>query len=353
MCGLTSSDTVSLTDPSYARFPLLPQVQSGDTADVYFLRSRQVLRHLRENPQVGMEIFPSNAGVCCGISQVAQLLSDAGFDGEMWALPEGEWVGPDEAAVELLGRYDSFGVYETAMLGILASCSGWATAAREVVNAAAPVPVISFGARHVHPNVAGIMDYAAVVGGCTGCSTPLGATLTGGHPSGTMPHAYILIAGDTVRAAEAFDQVMSEDVPRIVLVDTFQDEAVESLRVASALQERLQGVRLDTASERGGVTPALVREVRARLDLSGFTGVQIVVSGGVTPERIRQFVEADAPVDSYGVGSYITAARPIDYTGDIREIEGQPVSKRGRIPGLQRSGRLKRLLPLASRSGQE
>lgn len=159
-----------------------------------------------------------------------------------------------------------------------------------------------------------------------------------------MPHAYILIVGDTVQAAEAFDQAMDDAVPRVVLVDTFQDEAVESVRVAQALADRLQGIRLDTPSERGGVTASLVREVRARLDLAGFRHVQIAVSGGVTPERIIRFRESQAPVDMYGVGSYITAAMPIDYTGDIREIEGRPVSKRGRIPGMQRHGRLQRIL---------
>jgi nicotinate phosphoribosyltransferase len=77
--------------------------------------------------------------------------------------------------------------------------------------------------------------------------------------------------------------------------------------------------------------------------MGGHTHVQILVSGGVTPQRIRGFQDAGAPVDGYGVGSYITAASPIDYTGDIREIEGQPVAKLGRLPGMQRHSRLKRV----------
>jgi nicotinate phosphoribosyltransferase len=245
--------------------------------------------------------------------------------------------------MEIFGPYLEFGIYETALLGALASCTGWATAAREVVEAAGDTPVISFGARHVHPNVAGIVDYAAVVGGCQGCSTPLGAALTGTVASGTMSHAYVLIMGDTVRAAEAFHQVMPPEIPRIVLVDTFQDEAVESPRVADALRRNLDGIRLDTASERGGVTPGLVKEVRARLDLAGHEHVEILVSGGITPERIKRFRESRAPVDGYGVGSYITAASPIDYTADIREIEGRPVAKLGRLPGMQRNKRLSRV----------
>ena len=99
-------------------------------------------------------------------------------------------------------------------------------------------------------------------------------------------------------------------MPRIVLVDTFKDEAEEALRVAHALGDRLYGIRLDTPSERGRVTADLVHEIRARLDQAGFEHVQITVSGGLNPERIAYFKEAGAPVDSYAVGSYISGATP-------------------------------------------
>lgn len=323
-------------------FPFLHQVLTGETADVYFLRSQQILSDLSINPEVGFLIFPGRDAYVCGVEAVAQLLRQVGFGGEMLAVREGEFLHRGQPAVILRGHYDAFGVYETAILGTLASCSGWTTAAREVVDAAGPVPVISFGARHLHPNVAPIMDYAAIQGGCATCSTPLGAALAGTTPSGTMAHAYILMLGDTVRAAREFDRVVSPDIPRIVLVDTFQDPAVESVRVADALGDTLHGIRLDTPGERGGVTPALVKEVRARLDSVGHGNVQIIVSGGVTPDRIRGFAAAAAPVSAYGVGSYISSAAPVDFTGDVREIEGQPVAKLGRIPGIPPSPHLDR-----------
>ena len=131
-----------------------------------------------------------------------------------------------------------------------------------------------------------MLDYAAIVGGCVGASTPAGARLAGLAPTGTMPHSLVLIFGDTVEAALAFDRHIGPDVPRIVLVDTFKDEAEEALRVAHALGDRLYGIRLDTPSERGRVTADLVHEVRARLDQEGFQHVKIVVSGGLNPERI-------------------------------------------------------------------
>ena len=218
------------------------------------------------------------------------------------ALEDGDAIAPKEIALRITARYRAFGLYETAMLGMLAQSTGWATAARECVAVAAPLPVISFGARHVHPDITDVLDYAAIVGGCVGASTPAGARLAGLSPTGTMPHSLVLIIGDTVKAAEAFDRDLEPDVPRIVLVDTFKDEAEESLRVAHALGDRLYGIRLDTPSERGRVTPDLVREVRARLDQAGFGHVKIVASGGLTPERIQVFKDAGAPVDSYAVG---------------------------------------------------
>jgi len=153
----------------------------------------------------------------------------------------------------------------------------------------------------------------------------------------------VLIFGDTVRAAEAFDRDMPPDVPRIVLVDTFKDEAEEALRVAHALGDKLYGIRLDTPSERGRVTADLVTEIRARLDQEGYGHVTIVVSGGLTPDRIRYFKDKGAPVDSFAVGSYISGATPIDFTGDIKVIDGRPIAKRGRIPGVTESPRLKQL----------
>jgi len=224
---------------------------------------------------------------------------------------------------------------------MLAQSTGWATAARECVEAAAPEPVVSFGARHVHPDITDVLDYAAIVGGCVGASTPAGARLAGLAPTGTMPHSLVLIFGDTVEAALAFDRDLGAEVARIVLVDTFKDEAEEALRVAHALGDRLYGIRLDTPSERGRVTPDLVKEIRARLDLEGFGHVKIVISGGLTPERMRVFKDQAAPVDSFAVGSYISGATPIDFTGDIKEIDGRPIAKRGRIPGVTPSARLK------------
>jgi nicotinate phosphoribosyltransferase len=337
-----------VTSIPHTRRPLSSAVLSADSADVYFKNAEEILEAENLDPIVAMEVFARRDAILCGIDEakslLAKVLADAAIDdARVEALADGDVIAPKEVVLRIRARYRSFALYETAILGLMAQMTGWATAARQCVDAAAPQPVISFGARHVHPDVSHALDYAAIVGGCVGASTPAGARLAGLAPTGTMPHSLVLIFGDTVRAAQAFDQHMPGDVPRIVLVDTFRDEAEEALRVAEALGDRLYGIRLDTPVERGRVTPALVEECRSRLDQAGHHNVRIIVSGGMTPERIGEFKQYGAPVDSYAVGSYIAGARPVDFTGDLKEIDGKPIAKRGRIPGLTNSPRLQPL----------
>ncbi len=327
-------------------WPIPQNWLDGETADIYFMRTVEILKKEGANPVVTMEVFPRQDGILCGIEEVKSLLTQVlpADRSEVWALEQGERFRRKEIALRITAPYQSFGLYETCYLGILAHCSGWATAARECVQAARGIPVLSFGARHVHPSVVAVMEYSAIVGGCTGCASTAGAHLAGIQPVGTIPHALIIIMGSTAAATLAFDREMPPDVPRIALVDTFEDEVRESVTVAKAMEGRLQGVRLDTPSERGSVTADLIKEVRAWLDLEGFNEVRIVVSGGLDPDRIRRFLEEDAPVDLFAVGSYISNARQIDFTADIHEVDGKPIAKRGRMPGVTPNSRLKRIL---------
>jgi nicotinate phosphoribosyltransferase len=335
--------TVRVPSP---RFEIPASWLNGETADVYFPRTVEILKKERVNPMATMEVFPRRAGILCGIEEVKALLAAVlpKGNGEVWALSQAESFDTKEVVLRIKAPYQSYGTYETAYLGILSHCSGWATAARECVHAAQGIPVISFGARHVHPSVVGIMEYSAIVGGCNGCASAAGAKLAGIKPIGTIPHALIIILGSTAKATLAFDKHMPPEVPRIALVDTFEDEVRESVTVAKALRRKLQGVRLDTPSERGRVTADLVKEVRAWLDLEGFKEVKIVVSGGIDPERIRYFIGERAPVDIFAVGSYISDARPIDFTADLHEVDGKPIAKRGRMPGITPNARLKRVM---------
>lgn len=313
------------------------EILAGHTTDIYFVKTLELLRASgRASTPVVAEIFCCREGVFAGTPDLLRLLGDAPLRVE--ALPEGSPFRPKEVLVRIEGSYEAFGMYETVILGMLASSSGWATAASLCVEAARGKPVLCFGARHVHPAVAPVMERAALIAGCSGASCILGARMAGRQPQGTIPHAAILIVGDTVELARLYDDYLPEGEARTILVDTFKDEAEEALRVARSLKGRLAGIRLDTPGERGGVTPSLVEEIRARLDLEGFPDVAIFVSGGLDPDRIALLSQVGA--DGFGVGSYIAHATPRDMTMDLKVIDGRPVAKRGRIPGRIANERL-------------
>ena len=327
-------------------FEVKRPVLVGDTADVYLQRTLTILRNESINPDVAMEFAPQRAGVFCGVSEVktllARVLPETGR--EVWALEEGAAVEAGEVALRVKAPYSSIGLYETAISGALSSGTAWATAARECVDAADGTPVVSLGARHVHPNVVADMDYAAIVGGCVSCSTIQGARLAGVTPAGNMPHSLPILVGGSVAAMQAFDTHMPQEVPRIALVDTFRDEAEESLNVARAMGDKLRGVCLATPPERGGVTIELVREVRSRLDQADFRHVEIMVTGGFTPNRVREFVAAEVRVNIFGVGAYIATAPSNTFSTEIQEIDGRPFARRGRIPGVTANPRLDRVI---------
>ncbi len=339
------------------QFDIRPSIIRGDPADAYLHWTKEVMRLESLNPKVLVDFVPAREGIVCGMEEVKSLLqnvlpkqeTDSGVElldneAEVWGLEEGDEIMPGEPVLRIIANYASFAIYETSICGILSSSSGWATAARECVKAAGDKTVIGYGARHIHPNVAHILDYASVLGGCSSASTLLGSRQSGRNPFGNMPHSLPLIFGDTVVAAQAFDRHLGMEIQRIVLVGTFGDEGEEALKVSQALRDKLRGIRIDTPSERGGVTPTMVGELRARMDQMNFKHVEIYISGGLNPTRIKEFQDLNSPVNGYLVGSYISGASPNDFTADIREIEDKAVAKRGRIPGKLDGPRLDRII---------
>ncbi len=317
------------------------EIEKGLTTDIYFIRALEILEYLKlDNTCVTAEIFARKEGIFAGVQEAYNLLKNKKIN--LWSLNEGDYFSSKETVMRIEGPYNQFGFLETVILGILASSSAWATAARECREAAKDKKIICFGSRHIHPAVAPVMERAAIIGGMDGASCILGAKLMKQEPQGTIPHTVIIITGDTVKAAKAYNECSPKNVSRVILIDTFKDETEESIRVANALGKDLLGVRIDTPSERGGVSPDLVREVRVRLDQAGFPDVKIFVSGGITPERIK-LLNKEA-VDVFGVGSYISDASPIDMTLDIKEVEGKPMAKRGRIPGKIENKKLVKII---------
>ena len=310
------------------------EILAGKVTDIYFQRALEVLnaKNMRKSVKAEFVVkrFPMNYpwAILAGLDEALSLLSNLPV--KVKAMPEGSVFYQNEPVMVIEGTYQDFAIHETAILGFLCQASGIATKAARVRVAAGNRPVIHFGARRMHPAITPMIDRNAYIGGCDGVATLAGAETLGLKPTGTMPHAMILLFGDTVEAAKAFDQVIDPLVKRTVLIDTFHDEKFESIRVAEGLGKKLYAVRLDTPGSRRGDFFAICKEVRWELDIRGFKHVKILVSGGVNEFSIKRLNEV---VDSYGVGTSISSAPVLDFAMDIVEIDGRHVSKRGKLSG--------------------
>lgn len=311
-------------------------IDDGSATDAYFLRTEEALEGVDRNPEVVAEITESQKPdgmfrVLSGLSDVAELFK--GIPVDIDALPEGQLFdgGP---VLRIKGNYLDFARYETSLLGFLSQASAFATAATEVRYAAQESTVMSFGARHLNPAIAPVLERNSLIAGLDGISHVAAGTQIGEEAVGTMPHALIIPFGrnNQEQAWKAFDDAVDNDVPRIALCDTFTDEKDEVIRAVDALGDRLDGVRLDTTSSRRGKFDQIIQEVRWELDREGRQDVDIIVSGGIGPETMEKLKDL---VDGFGVGGYISDADPLDFGLDIIEVEGDSIAKRGKFSGVK------------------
>jgi len=318
------------------------EIKNGVTTDVYFSRTREILEKegladLQVTAEITTSSLPKNWewGILAGVEEAVHLLEDINVD--VKSFPEGSLFhasdasGIREPVMVLEGRYFDFCTYETPLLGLLCHASGIATMAARVRRSAGTKTILSFGIRRAHPVLAPMIDRACYIGGFDAVSSLAGARLLGKKPSGTMPHSLIIAMGDQVRAWKSYDEHMPEDIPRIMLVDTYCDEKTEAIMAAEALGGRLFGVRLDTPGSRRGNFADIIKEVRWELDLRGFKNVKIYVSGGLDDESVRTL--SDAGADGFGVGTTVSNAPSVDFAMDIVEAAGKPVAKRGKLGG--------------------
>lgn len=309
-------------------------ILDGKITDVYFDRTVKILKAKKINKRVKAEFIAKNLpdnwpwAVLAGVEEALYLMKNLPV--KVRSMKEGTVFYPYEPVMEIEGMYQDFCVYETALLGLLCQASGVTTKAARFKKLAGERPVISFGARRMHPVLAPMIERSAFIGGCDGVSVLKSGEIIGEDPMGTMPHALIICFGSTVEAVRAYDEVLGPEVKRVALIDTFLDEKFECLNVAEALGERLYAVRFDTPASRRGNFFRILEEARWELDMRGFSHVKFYVSGGIKEHELPVL---NPVVDGYGIGTSISNAPVIDFAMDIVEVEGKPFSKRGKWSG--------------------
>ena len=342
--------------PEVFRLPV-DKIREGYYSDAYFNHAKTLLEEDDHHPRVLMQVFQKKESILGGIDEALAVVrqcsghhdeSGTWVDGwerlEVRALHEGDAISPYETVMTIEGDYALFAHLETVYLGCLARRTLIMRNVREVVEAANGKDILYFPARHDHWLVQTGDGWAAHVAGAIGVSTDAQASWWGGRGVGTVPHGLIAAYdGDTVTAARKFADRFASEMNITVLVDFDNHSVQTALQVAHALGERLWGVRLDTSEnlvdrslldEMGtfhpnGVNRRLVEKVRAALDAAGHENVRVVVSGGFNAARIREFEEAGAAVDAYGVGSSLIRGDN-DFTADVVMVNGWECGKVGR-----------------------
>jgi nicotinate phosphoribosyltransferase len=352
---MTLADRQRLS-PATFRLPV-EKIRDGYYSDAYFNHTKTLLEADGHHPHVVMQVFQRKQSVLGGIDEAIAVLKQCtgnrGADGrwvntfkelEVCALYEGDEIAPWETVMTIEGDYSLFAHLETVYLGCLARRTLVMRNVRRVVEAARGKPILFFPARHDHWLVQTGDGWAAHVAGAIGVSTDAQASWWGGRGVGTVPHGLIAAyGGDTALAAVRFADRFAHEMNVTVLVDFANHSLATALETADALGSDLWGVRLDTSDKIAdlalrerygddaptGVNPELVRIVREGLDTSGHRDVKIVVSGGFTADRIRQFEAEGVPVDAYGVGSSLIRGSN-DFTADVVIVDGRPGGKVGR-----------------------
>ena len=328
------------------------KMREGYYADAYFNHARATLLQDDRHPRVVLQVFQKKSAWLGGMDEAIAILKLCSYDWDeltVHALHDGDRIEPWETVMTIEGDYTLFAHLETAYLGVLSRRTLITSNVVRVLEAANGKPLIFMPARHDHHRVQTGDGYAAyvagrVVGASIGVTTDEQASWWGGRGIGTVPHSLIAsYGGNTVLAATKFAEWASEDMNITVLVDSENNSVETALEVARALGPKLWGVRLDTSEmlvdrslweELGdfkptGVNERLVRKVRDALDDDGFEHVKIVVSGGFTIDKIKEFEEQSVPVDAYGVGSSLIRGSN-DFTADLVLTDGRPSAKVGR-----------------------
>jgi nicotinate phosphoribosyltransferase len=224
------------------------------------------------------------------------------FRGDVWSVSEGELVFPQGPLARIHADLIEAQVIEGLVLNRLNFGSLVATKTARVWRASGYGRVMEFGLRRAQgPDGAITASRSSYIGGAEGTSNTLAGMLFGIPVMGTMAHSWVMSFDDEREAFDAYAAIYPDSTA--FLIDTYNTlesgikNAIASGRLLAAKGKRF-GVRLDS-----GDIDYLAREVRRELDAAGLKDAYIVVSNELDEDIIEHLVAANAPVDSWGVGT--------------------------------------------------
>ncbi len=259
-----------------------------------------------------------------------EYLENFKFSCDVWAVPEGTVIFPQEPIVTVKGPAIQALMLETMLLLTINHQSLIATKSNRIVRAAQGRPVLEFGARRAHGYGAAYYGArAAIIGGCTGTSCLLTAKDFEVKASGTMAHSWVQLFKDEYTAFKTYAEQYPDSC--LLLVDTFnvlKSGIPNAIRVfdevLKPLGKRPLGIRIDS----GDIT-YISKKARKMLDDAGYSDCKICISNSLDEYLIRDMIFQGACVDTFGVGERLITASSEAVFGGVYKLSA--VEEKGNI----------------------
>lgn len=294
--------------------------------------------------------IPDNGGyaICAGLEQIVDYVNNLRFDeddisylkslnkfsddfldylknfkftGDIWAIPEGTVIFPNEPLLTVRAPIIEAQLLETMILMIINHQCLIATKASRIVLSAQGRPIMEFGARRAHSVDAAVLGArAAVIGGCVGTSCTYTAQKFGTTASGTMAHSFIQSFDSEYEAFKAYAEMYPDDCT--LLIDTYNtlhSGIVNAIKVFDEVLKpkgfRPKAVRLDS-----GDLAYLSKKIREILDNAGYPDCKICVSNSLDEFLITSLLSQGAKIDSFGVGENLITAKSNPVFGGVYKL---------------------------------
>ena len=340
--------------PEQNNLTLLTDLYQLTMAQSYFAEKRLA----EATFSVFVRSYPPNRGyfVCAGLDDVLSFLENFAFDataieylatqklfseeflrylfelrftGDVWAIPEGRIVFKEEPLLELSAPIIQAQIVETLIINQLHLQTMIGTKAARCLQASGGRPLVDFALRRTHGTDAGMkVARASYLVGFAGTSNVMAGEAYGIPIVGTMAHSFVSSFEHEIDAFRAYIRSFPHNA--ILLIDTYDTfqgarNAVQVANEMAARGESLIGVRIDS-----GDLADLARKVRKIFDDANLPNVKIFGSGGLDEYDLAELAEANAPFDSYGVGTRMgtSADAPwMDMAYKLVEYDRAPVLK--------------------------
>lgn len=241
-----------------------------------------------------------------------EYLRNLRFTGDVWAVPDGTIVFPNEPVMTIKAPLIEAQILETALLTCFNTGSLTATASKRITESTKKRAVAEFGARRVRGGIDATLleSKAAFIGGCSATSNTLAGKKFGIPVTGTIAHALVQSYPTEYDAFLSYAKHAPNKNELVLLVDTYDVECgiLNAIRLQQEYLEplgyKLKGIRIDS-----GDLVYLTKMARRMFHEANMDYVNICVSNGLDEKQVENFLKEGAEIDNFGIGDNIVAAR--------------------------------------------